>query len=106
MKDLLPAYQEYLVPYKDIIANTKQQLENFISRIDWKVDWGSKKTKTCFCITISWRDFLYEYENMDTFHTENNIERDNILYEDILEEFNDNPRHQEKHKTKLKSNIF
>ena len=43
---------------------------------------------------------------MDTFHTENNIERDNILYEDILEEFNDNPRHQEKHKTKLKSNIF
>ena len=43
---------------------------------------------------------------MDTFHTRKKIERDHTSHENMLEKVNDNPRHQEKKKTKLKSKFF
>ena len=41
-------------------------------------------------------NLLHEYENMNTFHTRKKPERDYTSHKDMLEEFNDNPRHQER----------
>ena len=45
---------------------------------------------------------MYEYENIHTFYTEKKIKRDHTSHEDIFGEFDDNARHKDRKKMKLK----
>ena len=91
MRDLLRTYKKYLASCNGIITNTKQQPEEdilMIDRIHRKID-RIKQVKDMLLYYCKLGDLLYEYENINTFHTRKEIEG-------ILEEFNDNPRHKDK----------
>ena len=100
MRDLFRTYRKYLASYNGIITNTKQQPEEdilMIDRIHRKMD-RIKQVKDMLLYYCKLGDLLYEYENINTFHTRKEIE-------DILEVFIDNPRHKDKKEDETQKQI-
>lgn len=79
MKHDLSAYEEYLTFYNDIepYLEWSEEAISMANRIERKMN-RIKEDKNILLYCLEAGDFLYEYENMKTFHIKNKIERKHI----------------------------
>ena len=101
MKDVLPAYEEYLIFCNDIITYQKRPGEpmSMANRIQRKMSrLKSDRDMLLCCFRVG--DRLYEFENMEKFHIIKKIERNHVSQGD------QNHRRQEIENVKLRNKFF